>query len=303
MTAEMEIPVRYGVAERLEPGLRRVIAPNPSPMTLHGTNSYILGEGRVAVIDPGPAHAAHLSALLAALAPGEVVTHILVTHAHLDHSPLARPLSEATGAPVLAFGDARSGRSALMEHLAAAGGLAGGEGVDAGFIPDARLADGEDISGDGWALRARHTPGHFGNHLSFQWQNSVFCGDHVMGWASSLVSPPDGDMGAYMASLDKLSALGAHRLHAGHGAPIADASARIVELIAHRRDREAAIRAALGDGPADAATLAARIYTDTPAPLLQAAARNVFAHLIDLTERNLAEPLGHLSPHIRFALR
>ncbi|MBC7142870.1 MAG: MBL fold metallo-hydrolase, partial [Rhodobacteraceae bacterium] len=131
-----EIRARPGEVQRLAPGLRVVLAPNPSPMTLNGTNSYILGEGRVAVIDPGPADPGHLAALLAGLAPGETVSHILVTHAHLDHSPLARPLAEATGAPVLAFGDASAGRSALMERLAAEGGIEGGEGVAAGVTPD-----------------------------------------------------------------------------------------------------------------------------------------------------------------------
>lgn len=300
MSSDGEIPVRYGAAEQIEPGLRRVIAPNPSPMTLHGTNSYILGEGRVAVIDPGPDNDAHLAALLAALAPGERVSHILVTHAHLDHSPLARALADATGAPVLAYGDAQAGRSALMERLAATGELAGGEGVDTHFSPDICVADGEEINGDGWSLRALHTPGHFGNHLSFQWNDAVFSGDHVMGWASSLVSPPDGDMRAYMASLDRLSSRDARRLYPGHGAMVADAGSRIAELTMHRRNRETAIRTALGDGPADAATLAARIYTDTPPALLLAAERNVFAHLLDLFERNLVTPLENLSPHSRF---
>lgn len=295
-----EIRARPGEVQRLAPGLRVVLAPNPSPMTLNGTNSYILGEGRVAVIDPGPADPGHLAALLAGLAPGETVSHILVTHAHLDHSPLARPLAEATGAPVLAFGDASAGRSALMERLAAEGGIEGGEGVDAGFTPDIALADGAEIAGDGFRLTAIHTPGHFGNHLSFRWGDAVFCGDHVMGWASSLVSPPDGDMGAYMASLARLAGLGARRLYSGHGDPVDDAAGRIAELAAHRRAREAAIRAALCEGPAGAADLARRIYTDTPPALLRAASRNVLAHLLDLTERKLAEPVGALSAQTRF---
>ncbi len=303
MMPEKNTAIRYGIAKQLEPGLRRVIAPNPSPMTLHGTNSYILGEGRVAIIDPGPADLAHFTALLAALAPGEKVTHILVTHAHLDHSPLARPLAEATGAPVLAFGDARSGRSALMEKLAETGGLEGGEGVDAGFSPDEEVSDDSTISGPDWTIKAWHTPGHFGNHLCFQWGEAIFSGDQVMGWASSLVSPPDGDMGAYMASLDRLSALRPQRMYSGHGAPIPDALARITELSTHRRERETTIRNALSEGPANAITLAHKIYTDTPAGLLRAAARNVFAHLIDLTERNLVEPCGALSFGTSFSAR
>ncbi|WP_347313503.1 MBL fold metallo-hydrolase [Defluviimonas sp. SAOS-178_SWC] len=300
MTDAREIAPRHGEVQRLAPGLRVVVAPNPSPMTLHGTNSYILGEGRVTVIDPGPADPRHLAALLAALAPGETVARILVTHAHLDHSPLARPLADTTGAPVLAFGDATSGRSELMERLAAAGGLDGGEGVDAGFAPDITLPDGAEIACDGFTLTALHTPGHFGNHLSFQWGDAVFCGDHVMGWSSSLVSPPDGDMGAYMASLDRLARLAPARLFSGHGNPVGDATDRIAALAAHRRTREAAIRAALAEGPADATTLARRIYAETPPALMPAAARNVLAHLLDLTERNLASPVDPLSAEARF---
>ncbi|OYX45580.1 MAG: MBL fold metallo-hydrolase [Rhodobacterales bacterium 32-67-9] len=300
MTEPSEIRACPGEVQHLCPGLRVVLAPNPSPMTLHGTNSYIVGEGRVAVIDPGPADPRHLAALLAALAPGETVSHILVTHAHLDHAPLARPLAETTGAPVLAFGNATAGRSALMSRLAAEGGIEGGEGVDAGFVPDITLADGAVVAGDGFRLTALHTPGHFGNHLSFEWEGAVFCGDHVMGWASSLISPPDGDMGAYMAALDRLAGHGAGRLYPGHGDPVADPARRIAEIAAHRRAREAAIRTALADGPSDATELARRIYTDTPPALMRAAARNVLAHLLDLTERNLAEPLGPLSARARF---
>jgi len=277
-----------GLTQALATGLRVVLAPNPSAMTLHGTNSYILGEGEVAVIDPGPADPGHMRALLAALAPGERVGHILVTHAHLDHSPMARPLAEATGAPVLAFGPATAGRSEAMDRLAGTGRIQGGEGVDAGFYPDERLSDGDEVEGDGWRVRALHTPGHFGNHLSFVWNDAVFAGDTVMGWASSLVSPPDGDMGAYMASLDRLAGLGCRRLYSGHGDPVMNPSARIGELAAHRRAREAAILAALDGGAADAVTLARAIYTDTAAALLPAAARNVLAHLIDLEERKLA---------------
>ncbi|WP_413875492.1 MBL fold metallo-hydrolase [Albidovulum sp.] len=300
MDAAPRIRPLPGEVQAVAPGLRVVLAPNPSVMTLHGTNSYILGEGRVAVIDPGPDDPAHLAALLAALRPGERIGQILVTHAHLDHSPLARPLARLTGAPVLAFGPATAGRSATMERLAALGAIAGGEGVDAGFAPDIRLADGEIVEGAGWRVRALHTPGHFGNHLSFVWEDAVFAGDHVMGWATSLISPPDGDMGAYMASLDRLAALGAARLYSGHGDPVVDPSARIADLAAHRRAREATILAALGCGPADAPTLACAIYTETPAALMPAAARNVLAHLIDLAERSLARAEGPITALSRF---
>lgn len=289
-----------GKVERLAPGLRRVLAPNPSPMTLHGTNTFLIGEGRVAVIDPGPAIAAHLQAILAALSPGETVGHILVTHSHLDHSPLARPLAERTGAPVLAFGDSTAGRSAAMTALAARGTVGGGEGVDHGFMPDERLAHGDEIAGDGWTLCALWTPGHFGNHLSFAWGDAIFCGDVVMGWSSSLVSPPDGDMADYMASLARLAAERARTLHPAHGAPVTDPARRIAELAAHRHHREGQILAALDAGPQTLAALTARIYTDTPPNLLPAAERNVLAHLVDLASRNLIHADPHPAPEAHF---
>lgn len=284
----------------LPPGLRHVLAPNPSPMTGPGTNSWILGRGMVAVIDPGPADPAHLAALMAALAPGERVAVILVTHAHRDHSGLAPTLSAATGAPVRAFGPAGSGRSARMRHLAEAGGLGGGEGLDHAFLPDQPLRDGEEISGPDWRLTALHTPGHTGDHLSFLWQDRLFCGDLVMGWSSTLISPPDGDLTDYLGSLERLERLGPRIGHAGHGADIADLPARIAALTRHRREREAQVLSALARQPGSAAELAARIYHDTPAPLMAAAARNVLAHLLDLEARALARAEAPLTPATRF---
>ncbi len=256
------------------------------------------------MIDPGPDDPRHLAAILAALAPGETVSHILVTHAHLDHSPLSRALSAATGAPVLAFGDAEAGRSPAMQRLAAAGMMRGGEGVDAGFRPDIALPDGAVVEGPDWSLRAIHTPGHFGNHLSFATLLDgiavVLTGDHVMGWASSLVSPPDGDMRAYMQSLDRLAEESADRFYPAHGAPVDAPAARLDFLRRHRLDREAQILAALDDGPADIATLAGRVYRDTPPALMPAARRNLLAHLIDLTERNRVEAIPAISPEAVF---
>lgn len=276
-------PWTAGRPVTLEPGLRLVLAPNPSPMTHWGTNTYIVGTGEVAVIDPGPLLPDHLAALLAALDPGERITHILVTHAHLDHSPLARPLAEQTGAAILAHGDARSGRSARMQALE---GLAGGEGVDAQFAPDICLQDGDSVSGPDWALTALHTPGHMGGHLCLGWEDRLFSGDHVMGWAPSLVSPPDGDMTDYMASLTRLEQHPWRRAFPAHGAPIEAPHARIADLTQHRRGREAAILAALAGGPSDLDTLTAHVYQDIPPALLPAARRNLLAHLIDLEHRN-----------------
>ncbi|MGB5557583.1 MAG: MBL fold metallo-hydrolase [Paracoccaceae bacterium] len=286
--------------ERLEPGLRRVLAPNPSPMTHWGTNTYILGEGRVAVIDPGPDSRPHFDAILAALAPGETVSHILVTHSHIDHSPLAAPLAKATGAPVLAFGNSRAGRSAVMEELAAQGGIGGGEGVDLAFTPDETIADAATIAGNGWTLTAHWTPGHLGNHLCFAWGDTVFTGDHIMGWASSLVSPPDGDLTAFMASTRRLAARRDRIFYPGHGAPIQQPQARADWLIRHREARETASLAELSGVARTIPEITARVYHDTAPALRPAAERNVFAHLIDLAGRNLVRSEPALAFTARF---
>lgn len=290
-----------GQAEALGPALRRVLAPNPSPMTFRGTNTYLVGTRGLAVIDPGPDDPAHLDALLEAVGPGQRVTHILVTHAHLDHSPLARRLAQATGAPVLGFGPATAGRRPVMDRLARDGLVGGGEGVDSDFLPDLLLGDGATVEGDGWQLEALHTPGHMANHLAFAWGDVLFTGDLVMGWASSLVSPPDGDLTAFMDSLDRLQARRWSVFHAGHGAPVTDPAARLAGLLAHRRGREAAILAALTEAPATPTELARRVYTDTPTALLPAAARNVLAHLVDLSEKSMVSHEGPLRAEAVFS--
>jgi hydroxyacylglutathione hydrolase len=273
------------------PDLRLVRAANAGPLTGTGTNSYLLGRGTVTVIDPGPDAPDHLAALEAALEPGERIDHVLVTHAHRDHSALAPRLGSIWGAPVLAFGDARAGRSPLPAALAGiATSLRGGEGVDGGFVPDRCLADAETLDLPAGTVTALWTPGHFGNHLCFLWRDIAFSGDHVMGWATSIVSPPEGDMAAYMRSLDRLAAAGPKSLLPGHGPAVHDPVARIAALAAHRRAREAAIRAALTDVPAEVTEITRTVYRDTPAPLLQAAERNVLAHLIDLCTRGAAQP-------------
>ena len=293
---------KAGTVHIMRDGLACVLAPNPSPMTHWGTNTYLLGQDRVAIIDPGPLNDAHFEALTCAIA-GRPVSHILITHSHLDHSPLARPLAQATGAPVIAFGDSAAGRSAIMQDLAKTGAMGGGEGVDHTFQPDQTVTTGDQITGDGWTLDVLHTPGHFGNHLSFIWGDTAFSGDHLMGWASSLVSPPDGDLTDFMASCHALAATGITSAYCGHGAPITDAQTRLSDLIAHRTAREMGIRTALHSGPATPQTLTQMIYTDVPKALLPMAERNVLAHLIDLTSRDIAAPIGALTAQSKFQLK
>lgn len=269
-------------------------------MTHWGTNTYILGDGKVAVIDPGPDHPAHLQAILDALR-GETVSHILVTHAHKDHTGLAPSLSRATGAPILAFGPATAGRNPAMEALSRQGIIGGGEGVDYDFVPDQTLSDGEVVTGDGWQVTALWTPGHFAGHMCFEWQGRIFTGDLVMGWASTLISPPDGDVSAFMNSCAMLKRRGAVRFYPGHGAPIIDTDARVSWLIRHRRERESQILAALGTVPVGLKPLTRRIYHDAPERLLPAAERNVLAHLVDLEARALIRATPTLSTRATFS--
>ncbi len=289
-----------GECQRLGPNLRCILAPNPSPMTHWGTNSFLIGNSDIAVIDPGPADPTHLRAILAALGPRQRISHILVTHAHLDHSPLARELAEATGAKVYGYGPATAGRSPLMQRLAQE--LQGGEGVDHSFAPDIPLRDGDEIHGPDWTLAALHTPGHFAGHLSFRWEKNLFSGDHVMAWASSLVSPPDGDMGDYIRSLHHLAAEDWQSFIPAHGVIIADPAARLHALIRHRETRETAILTALKRAPATLEALTATVYHDTPAPLMRAARRNCLAHLIDLASKSKITATPAIGPNAIFIL-
>ncbi|WP_170523568.1 MBL fold metallo-hydrolase [Ruegeria arenilitoris] len=289
-----------GIPVALQPGLRLLLAPNPSPMTYLGTNTYLLGTSDLAVIDPGPLSDSHMQAILDALQPGQKISHIVVTHSHLDHSPLAAPLSERTGAPIYAFGGPQAGRSAIMSQLAEQGLAGGGEGIDSEFRLDIELADGDRIEGNGWGLEVIHTPGHLGNHIALAWGDVCFTADHVMGWASSLVSPPDGDLTDFMKACHRLRARDWSVFHAGHGAPITDPSGRLDWLIRHRLEREAQILDALAERPGTARDLAQRIYVETPPALLPAAERNVFAHLVDLTGKDRVAPRGVLSVQTSF---
>ena len=301
----------YGLAEPVEgvPGVVRITARNPSPMTFSGTRSYLVGRSEIAVIDPGPEDPAHRAAILAAVPPGGRITRILLTHTHVDHSTGAHALAAETGAPIQGFGPHGAGMSDTMRRLAETGAeLGGGEGADTRTRPDRLLADGEPVEGEGWALRALWTPGHLSNHLCFALEGmaegraALFTGDTVMGWATTLVSPPEGDMAALMASLRRLATRKDEILLPGHGHAVRDPGGMIAHQIAHREARAAAIRAALEQGPANAAQLAAAIYTDTPPALLPAAERNVFATLIGLMDQGEAHTADPLSPAARFVI-
>ncbi|MEL6573500.1 MAG: MBL fold metallo-hydrolase [Pseudomonadota bacterium] len=295
-------PPLPGEVTQLTPELQCILAPNPSPMTGPGTNTYIFGDRIVAVIDPGPNDASHFGAIQAALSD-RVVSHIFVTHSHLDHSPLARPLADATGAPIVAFGDTFAGRSDVMTQLANAGMTGGGEGLDHSFRPDMLVTDEEIVEVDGKELTVLHTPGHLGNHISLRWGDAIFVGDTVMAWSTSLVSPPDGDMADFLRSCERLRAQDARIFYSGHGAPITAPNARLDELIAHRIARTAAILTALRAGPASVMDLVKTIYTDIDQALYVAAGRNVFAHLVALVTAGQVSAQPMLSPEAVFALQ
>ncbi len=272
-----------GNAVEVTPGIRRILAPNASPMTHWGTNTYLLGVDEVVLIDPGPTSDAHLVALKAAIG-GAPVSHVLITHAHLDHSPLAR----AFDAPVLAFGAATEGRRPTMQQLAELGSVGGGEGVDSAFAPDQYIADGEILQTGAGDIEVIHTPGHMSGHLSFAIGDLVFTGDHVMGWASTLISPPDGDLASFRASCERLARRHDRAYLPGHGGAIDAPAERLSWLIAHRNAREAEILKALESGPTPISAITRRVYTDIPPKMLPMAERNVLAHLIDLEEQNKA---------------
>src|SRR4030088_870884 len=232
-----DFPLKPGVVDQVLPGVRRVLCNNPSPFTFTGTVSYIVGRGKVAIIDPGPDDEAHAAALLDAVR-GETVTHILVTHTHRDHPPNPARIKAATGAPVYAEGPHRASRPRYEseKHNPESG-------ADRDFVPDIAVRDGQTIEGADWALQAVATPGHTANHLAFAWpdRKTLFVGDHVMGWSTSIVAPPDGSMIDYMASLDRLTARAEDLYFSGHGPEIPDAPRYVRFLIRHRQAREASI--------------------------------------------------------------
>jgi len=270
----------YGRADAVSPLIRRVIANNPGPFTYTGTGTYIVGRAEagaaVAVIDPGPADDAHLAALLAAVG-GQTVSHVLVTHTHRDHSPLARPFAEAVGAPVFAA------RPPVVTVHAAGGP---DEDDDEAFSPDVVLTGGERLRGDGWRIEAMATPGHASNHMAFvlEDENALFSGDHVMGWSTTVVAPPDGDMAAYMASLDAVIARDFAVIWPTHGAPVTDPGPFLQAYRSHRIAREAQVLSRLAAGDRTISTMVPVLYAAVDPRLWPAASLSVWAHLIALEQ-------------------
>lgn len=294
-----ELDVTYGEAVAVSPLIRRVVADNPSKFTYLGTGTYLVGSGEVAVIDPGPALAPHAEAVLAALGPGERITHVLITHTHSDHSPAAALLRDlGVDAPTYGYGphgevapddpddrivfdDAEAdgsaeSRAAPPEELR--------EGADTDFVPEVVLADGDVVSGAGWTIEAVHTPGHTSNHLCFALteERALFSGDHVMGWSTSVIGPPDGDLGRYLESLAKLLDRDDARYWPTHGPAITEPHTHVRAFIAHREERLDQIRAALAPGPTTIAELVPRLYADVAKALWRPAAASVYAALLHL---------------------
>jgi glyoxylase-like metal-dependent hydrolase (beta-lactamase superfamily II) len=277
-----------GRVEEVMPGVRRLLCNNPGPFTFKGTLTYIVGKGRLAIIDPGPIDEAHIAALIDAVR-GETVTHILVTHTHRDHSPAAARIKAATGAKTYGEGPHRAARPL---HVGEAPPL--DSSGDRDFRPDVALADGEIVSGPGWELEAVTTPGHTANHMAFALKDAavLFSGDHVMAWSTPIVAPPDGAMSDYMASLEKLSRRAETLYFPGHGGAVRDAPRFVQQYIRHRRAREASILARLAAGEADIPTLVRAIYIGLDPRLVRAAGLSVLAHLEDLTARGLVATQG-----------
>jgi len=303
----------YGSVVELSPLIRRVVANNPNPFTFTGTGVYVVGRGEVAIIDPGPSLDEHLDAVLAALGPDERVTHVLVTHTHTDHTAGVDKLVARTGAPTFGFGphgpvpesdpletltfdeyftdeekqDITDRWAAIPEELKR-------EGPDVDFRPDRLVADGDVIEGQGWTLEVVHTPGHTSNHICFGLveEKVLFTGDHVMGWATSVISPPDGDLFDYMASLQKLLERDDVRYWPTHGTSIDNPAEYVRSFVTHRLSRESQIVAALGNGPTTIKELVPEMYADTTKFLWRAAANSVYSHLLALHREGRVSTTG-----------
>jgi glyoxylase-like metal-dependent hydrolase (beta-lactamase superfamily II) len=273
-----QIDFEYGKVTRLSPLIRRVIAKNPSPFTFHGTGTYIVGNGDVAIVDPGPVDPAHIDAVLAAV-KGERITHVLVTHTHMDHSPGCRLLAKHCDAPRYGYGPHGAGKIEV--------GVKVEEGGDMEFKPDVELRHGAIVQGGDWSVEAVYTPGHTSNHLCFQLreEKALFTGDHVMGWSTSIISPPDGDMQDYMESLELLLQRDDRVYWPTHGPSVVEPKAHVRAFIEHRHERERQILDCVDKGILKIRDMVPPMYNDVPEFMYPAAARSVFAAVVYMVER------------------
>jgi glyoxylase-like metal-dependent hydrolase (beta-lactamase superfamily II) len=308
-----DLDISYGRVDQVSPLLRRVVAENPSKFTYLGTGTYIVGQGEVAVIDPGPLIDAHVSAIVAALEPGERVTHILITHTHSDHSPATVPLQELTDAPSYGFGphgavppDDPDDRIVFGDPEADGTPKEGEEaptttlreGADTDFRPNVVVRGGDTVAGPGWTIEAIHTPGHTSNHLCYalREESALFTGDHVMGWSTSVIGPPDGSISRYLASLRLLLERDDGVYWPTHGPPITDPKALVGAYLAHRQERTEQIVTALQAGPATVVDIVPRIYADVPKTLWVPAAASTYAHVLQLIEEGRVRVEGGGEP-------
>ena len=291
-----ELSFEYGACDRLSPSIRRVIAKNPSAFTYTGTGTYILGEGRVAVIDPGPLDARHVQAILSATR-GEEITSILITHTHNDHSPATKLLLEHCAARTYGFGPHGAGKNSA-DHVVVE------EGGDMEFVPDEVVQDGDRIGDDSWEVTCVYTPGHTSNHICYRLdaEETLFTGDHVMGWSTSVISPPDGDMASYMSSLELLLQISDQLYWPTHGPAITAPRKHVEAFIAHRLDREAQIVAQLKENHHTIAAMVPTMYKDVDERLHPAAARSVFAALLFMLQKEMVRCDGEPSLDATFYL-
>ena len=284
-----DMQFEYGRPDQVSPLIRRVVANNPGPFTFLGTGTYIIGDGELAVIDPGPDDPAHLDAILKAT-EGETISAILITHTHIDHSPLARPLAAHPGATIFGLPDPATGSA--------------DEDVETGITPDVVVQDGQGITGPGWTFEAIHTPGHASNHVCYalEEENAIFSGDHIMGWSTTIVSPPDGDMSDYYASLDKIDTRGFTTLWPTHGPPVTEVAPFIGAYRAHRKAREAQILEALRSGPRRISDMTPELYAAVDSRLHPAAARSMLAGLLHLVKTGAVQADGDPGPTSTYRL-
>jgi len=290
-----EFEFEYGIAKQLSPLVTRVIANNPGPFTYTGTGVYIVGNDKVAVIDPGPTSPDHIAALDKAL-EGKTVTHVLVTHHHIDHSPMAAPLAAKHGCKVYGYGQ--------QPKLPDGGEIRLEAGDDLAFQPDVEIRDGHVFEGEDWTIEAIHTPGHTSNHMCFalKEENTLFSGDHIMGWSTSVVSPPDGSMGDYLRCLNIIKDRNFDTIRPTHGPAITDVTPFVQAYIDHRLERERQITDALKDGLSSITDIVSRLYADIDKRLHPAAAHSVLAHLIHMEETGRVNCCGNKTLKGEYAL-